>query len=89
MKPLLHVLGTVTLLVCLALFMSFIIAGCINTPETTKTANTKDSYWIDGGRLRIIVLDSCEYILSVSNDASANLIIHKGNCNNPIHHEKR
>lgn len=41
---------------------------------------------INGKPIYIYVIDGCEYYGSITG-ANNDLLCHKGNCNNPIHHQ--
>lgn len=53
------------------------------TERNVETVDTK--YVIRDGMnpLRVIIIDSCQYLWGT--DGHADVLTHKGNCNNPIH----
>lgn len=51
-----------------------------------SSCSSDDSTKIESGvSYKIIVIDSCQYINWTA--PYSNSIVHKGNCNNPIHYE--
>lgn len=61
-----------------------IINGCGTNGNSKKYYYTNDEKYIYV--YDTIRIDGCQYF-TVSQYGSANMIVHKGNCNNPIHYE--
>lgn len=63
----------------LILALSAIMFGC---SKPSPTPNQNNIYEDNNHYLKVLVIDSCEYLYSGGINA---LIEHKGNCKNPIH----
>ena len=61
------------------------IFGCNNSNPVSKDI-PEPTYVTDNIRYKIIIIDSCEYILGDDmNPYGGHFLTHKGNCKNPIH----
>jgi hypothetical protein len=69
----------------LGLFAIGMMAGCtesnLKTKRTTIILNDGDD------PMQVVTIEGCEYLLC--NNSHGDVIIHKGNCKNPIHPENK
>lgn len=63
-----------------------LLCGCTVSPAPNDPLSSQVSIDKKGESYRIVKIDGCQYIIFYGFYSNSNtVIVHKGNCNNPIH----
>lgn len=72
-----------------ALLLVIVMSGCEDVPYTSDVKQpiieVRQGIIVE---YKEITIDSCQYIIVYNDNTAGQSVVHKGNCNNPIHKAK-
>lgn len=84
MKNGVTIIELIVILVLMCLLITGAVVGMLSFIHERTPPIAKNIIMADGYRVQIVKIDGCEYL----KNPAWHVIIHKGNCSNPVHTQK-